>query len=217
VAVALSANQSPRNVGEILFTDGFELLPLGMDWVDNSRHGRWRSAFRGYGKVGVALDIAHVLQESPKPARRPSETHAALVTSLRSFGNLDLSLMVKTVKQLRSPRPNPWEVAWVLWHYGDNAHFYYLFLRPNGWMLGKEDPAYPGSQRLLINRSYPKFRPGAWYWVHVRQVKRTIVVWVGGQKLGVFRDLQRPYMFGKLGLYCEDSRVEFYNVRVYQA
>src|SRR4030081_3837179 len=64
VAVALSANQSPRNVGEILFTDGFELLPLGMDWVDNSRHGRWRSAFRGYGKVGVALDIAHVLQES---------------------------------------------------------------------------------------------------------------------------------------------------------
>src|SRR3989442_2904189 len=126
---------------------GFRWFPLGMSWVDGSTHGKWRDQFDGYGRVGVRTDGARVLSEIPKAPMGPSDTHAALVTSLRTFGNLDLILRMRTLRQLRWPGPNPWEVAWVLWHYTDSTHFYYLILKPNGWELGKEDPAYPDNQR----------------------------------------------------------------------
>jgi hypothetical protein len=206
-----------NNIGDVILSDGFALLPLGMNWVDDSTHGNWRDVYGGYGKQGVAFDGSKVLAASPKASVRPSETHAALATSLLAFGNVDITLKMKTVKQLRTPRPNTWEMAWVLWHYTDDVHFYYLVLKTNGWELGKEDPAYPGNQRFLITRSSPRFRPGTWYAVHIKQVGSTIKVWVGRTWLGSFTDRQRPYTWGKLGLYCEDSHVEFDNVKVVQA
>src|SRR5947208_2148623 len=146
-----------------------------------------------------------------------SDVHAPLVKSRRTFGNVDITLSIKTIKQLRTPRPNPWEMAWVLWHYTDDVHFYYLVLKTNGWELGKEDPAYPGAQRYLITRSSPRFKPGVWYSVHIRQIGRVITVWVGRTKLGAFWDRQRAYLSGSLGLYCEDSRVAFDDVKIVQA
>jgi hypothetical protein len=195
-------------------SEGFALYPLGMNWADDSKHGQWRDRFGGYGKVGITVDASRVLSEVPKTSRQPSETHAGLVTSLKSFGDFDLTLKMKTIRQLRTPSPNPWEMAWVLWHYTDPTHFYYLILKTNGWELGKEDPAYPGNQRFLITQSSPSFRPGPWYSVHIRQVGRRITIWVGRTKLGTFTDYQRPYRRGSLGLYCEDSQVEFDDVLV---
>jgi hypothetical protein len=185
-----------------------------MNWVDGSRHGRWLDRFGGYGKVGISVDGSRVLSEFPKASRHPSETHAGLVTSLRTFGDMDLTLRMKTIRQLRTPSPNPWEMAWILWHYTDYTHFYYLILKTNGWELGKEDPAYPGNQRFLITQSSPSFRPGPWYSVHIRQVGNRITIWVGRKRLRSFTDHQRPYRRGSLGLYCEDSQVEFGNVLV---
>ena len=31
----------------------------------------------------------------------------------------------------------------MLWRFLDDNHFYYLVLKPNGWEIGKADPAYP--------------------------------------------------------------------------
>ena len=81
------------------------------------------------------------LAEQPKTSRWSGEAHSALVTSLKTFGDMEVTLKVKTAKQLRTPRPNSWEMGWVLWHYTDNLHFYYLMLKTNGWELGKEDPS----------------------------------------------------------------------------
>ena len=92
-----------------------------------------------------------------------------------------------------------------------------IFLTAGSNALGKEDPAYPGAQRFLITRSSPRFKPGVWYSVHIRQVGRVITVWDGRTKLGAFWDRQRAYLSGSLGLYCEDSRVAYDNVRVVQA
>jgi hypothetical protein len=206
-----------NNVGDVVLSEGFALLPVGMNWVDDSTHGKWRDVYGGYGKQGIAVDGTRVFAASPKASTRPSETHAGLATSLLAFGNANITLKIKTVKQLRTPTPNPWEMAWVLWHYTDDAHFYYIVLKTNGWELGKEDPAYPGNQRFLITRSSPRFRPGAWYNLHVRQVGNVIKVWVGRTWLGSYTDQQQPYTFGKLGLYCEDSHAEFDNVKVVQA
>src|SRR5205085_10706971 len=122
----------------------------------------WISAFAGFGCVQVESNGTQSwLDESPKVGTTSSETHSALVLG-PSFSNaLTFSVSLNTVAQLRrgSP-PNPWEVAWVLWHYTDNNHFYYFVPKTNGWELGKEDPAYPGSQRFLATGSSPTFSIG---------------------------------------------------------
>ena len=201
----------------ILLRDGFASLRLGMNWRDGSRHGNWRDRWNGMGRVGIVLDGTKVRAEQPKTARWSGETHSALVTSLKTFGDMEVTLKVKTVKQLRTPRPNSWEMGWVLWHYRDNLHFYYLMLKTNGWELGKEDPAYRGNMRTMVRRYSPKFHTRTWYAITVLMVGRRIAIWVNGRLLGTFRDWQRPYYSGRLGLYCEDSRAEFDNVLVTKA
>jgi hypothetical protein len=178
--------------------------------------GLWNTIFDGYGSVGVAgSDPAAAL--APKASTQPGETHAALVASKAQFGDLDLTLRMQTVRQLRTgSAPNPWETAWALWNYTDNTHFTYLVLKPNGWELGKEDPAYPGAQRFLATGSDP-FPVGSWYQVHVHQVANTISVSVDGKLLTTFVDNERPYTSGAVALYTEDADVRFDDVRVQAA
>jgi hypothetical protein len=120
-----------------------------------------------------------------------------------------ISVRVRTIRQLRRPEPNPWEVGWLLWHYGDDHHFYYLLLKPNGWELGKEDPAYPGNQRYLATGSRPDFPLGRWHLVAVRQHGAVIDVSVDGRSLVRVADTQDPYLSGRIGLYAEDASATF--------
>jgi len=48
-------------------------------------------------------------------------------------------------------------VAWVVFRYIDDDHFYHLALKPSGWELGKTDPSYPGGQRFLTTGTLPQF------------------------------------------------------------
>jgi len=196
------------------FADGFEGYPNGQAWQDGTTHGPWVAEFNGYGTTSIAQDGSNVLSLTPAASRSPGETHAALVRTAQSFGDLDLTVRLRTVEQLRSGTPNPWEVGWVLWHYGDNTHFYYVALKPNGWELGKEDPAYPGAQRFLATGSNPTFPVGRWSTVRIRQVSNAITVWVNGAPVVSFTDTQGPYLSGSLGLYNEDSQVRFDGVTV---
>jgi len=177
-------------------------------------HGGWVSTYNGYGLNGTALDGTQVLAESPKVSTTSGVTHASLVNTTASFGDMDTTVRLRTVQQLRTPTPNAWEVAWVLWHYTDDTHFYYLALKPNGWELGKEDPAYPGAQRYLTTSSSPTYAVGAWHTVRVRQIGNVMTVWADGAQLASFTDNERPYTSGTLGLYNEDSLVHFDDVKV---
>ena len=78
--------------------------------------------------------------------------------------------LLRTVAQLRRPTPNPGEVAWVLWRYTDNQHFYSFIVKPNGFELAKQDKAYRGSQRFLVVSYARRFPTGAAYRVRVRHV-----------------------------------------------
>ena len=47
---------------------------------------------------------------SPKAATSPSETHGVAVATMNSYKNFDLTLDVRTIKQLRqNSMPNNWE------------------------------------------------------------------------------------------------------------
>jgi hypothetical protein len=190
----------------------FADVPAGVAWQDGQTYGAWRSRFNGYGTSKVRVLQHRLLSQRPKASARPDETHASLVTTRQRYGDVDATLRMRTVRQLRTgSKPNPWEVAWFLWNYQDNSHFYYLVLKPTGWELGKEDPAYQGAQRFLATGpgNYPV---GRWYNVRVRQVDNVITAWANGVLLTRLRDVERPYLSGRVGLYNEDAKVRFRRV-----
>jgi hypothetical protein len=178
-------------------------------WPEGARRGGVELAYAGYGPASACRHGGGwTWRLSPAGATASDETHAALALGPSRHGDARVLVRVRTRRQLRQPRPRPWEVAWVVWHYTDDRHFYYLALKPNGWELGKEDPAYPGAQRFLATGSTPRYPVGPWHDVEVRQTGDTISVRVDGQPLTTARDRQAPYRGGRAGFYTEDADVE---------
>jgi hypothetical protein len=180
-------------------------------WVEGQTCDGFRLVYSGFGTAREAAGGGFEL--SPAAASRPGETHAALALRAAPAGAIDISATLRTVQQLRRPDPNPWEVAWLVWRYTDDSHFYSLVLKPNGWEIGKEDPAYPGQQRFLATGHAPVFPVGGSYTVRVRQSGASIHVDLPGRSVSV-RDDERPYTAGGLGLYTEDATVQFTDVRL---
>jgi hypothetical protein len=185
-------------------------------------HERWFSPerFDGYGSIAIVRQGGtDCLALKPMTARSADETHAALVTSALAYGDFDATFAdVVTLEHLReSDAPNPWERAWLLWHFIDVHHFYYFVLKSKGWELGKLDPAYLGGQRFLATGESPGFPIGVSNTVRVRQHRGAIRVDVDDERITTFVDagdssVSRAcgvYPFGRFGFYCEDAHVRF--------
>jgi 1,2-diacylglycerol 3-beta-glucosyltransferase len=179
---------------------------------------QWYQVFSGYGHTtvsGSGANAAITLSVATTHSRRV--THAALVLSRTWSEDFVASARVQTVRQLRAGAagtPNPWEVGWVVWHYSSPQHFYALTLESNGWLLSKQDPAYPGGERFLASGKLPRFPVGATHGVGVVQVGNQITVSAGGRLLTRFVDTQRPYLSGAFGIYAEDSVARFSDIHV---
>lgn len=213
VLVALLAGQVA--VSAATFSDNFSGYANSC-WNESTTVGNWQDVFNGYGTQCVVTSGAykHLRQIPQTPT---NDTHAALSTAAATFGNGTLTAEFGTNKQLRKV-PNAWERPWLLWHYTDNTHFYYLVLKANGWEVGKEDPAYPGAQQFLgsgSNYTWPV--AGSWTHVEVVSVGTTFTV-KATDKTGVLRTLfiytdtaanASQYTIGKIGLYTEDASVDW--------
>lgn len=229
---AFEVNQQSVTPSTHLLSDDFEAFGPSETWPQGSTRGAWQVQYHGYGSVGTASDGSVVHRQAPRPSTSLGETHASLVTSTRSFGNFSASMRVKTVRQLRTPTPNAWETAWVLWGWTRDESFYYFIPKPNGWELGKVDdskadpngpectwPAYnncrhDGAQVYLATGSSPRFPVGAWYTVDVTQVGNRMTVSVDGTEIVDYTDTDNPYTSGALGLYNEDAEVFFDDIVV---
>ncbi len=171
--------------------------------------GKWLSAW------GRAIVREGRLELSSTPPASPSQSASSLVLSRLTWSDLSLSFDTTTLSQLRQPAPNPWEVAWVFFRYADLAHYYWLALKPNGWELGKKDGGPPdGSapQIFLETGSEPVFPIGRRYHVQLSMIAGTVSVTVDGVPLLTYTD-PSPLPSGAIGLYEEDSRVAFDDVR----
>lgn len=200
-----------------IFTETFSGLAAPHTTTDGETFGSWFTQFTGFGTVGTETDGSNPwLHLSPQIADAPDKTHASLVTGPSYTGALQFQSVVTTVAQLRTgSAPNAWEVAWVVWNYTDNEHFYYFIPKTNGWELGKRDPVYPGGQRFLATGSSPLFPIGQPYMVKITQdTSNTITVWVNGSQLTTFTDTERPYTSGKIGFYTEDAHIHVDDVSV---
>jgi cellulose synthase/poly-beta-1,6-N-acetylglucosamine synthase-like glycosyltransferase len=180
----------------------------------------WRQAFSGYGSTSVTgSGGSAVITLHPATTTSGATTHAALVLSQRNYGNFSATVRVDTTSRLRrgpAGRPQPWEVGWVLWHYTSNDRFYALTLEPNGWLLSKQEPAYPGGERFLASGKTPVFRTGVPHAVRITQSGARITVFADGRLLTRFTDNERPYLSGAFGFYTEDAVARFDQVRVSQ-
>ena len=184
---------------------------------DGEAFGPWLDQFGGYGTVGIEGDGTNQwLRLSPMVSDAPNKTSASLVTGPSYNGPLQFQAKMTTLQQLRTgSTPNTWEVAWMVWNYTDNDHFYYFIPKTNGWELGKRDPVYPGGQRFLATGSSPAFPIGQPYTVKITQdASNTMSVWVNGALITTFTDTEHPYTSGKIGFYTEDALIHVDDVSV---
>src|SRR5262245_14317418 len=120
-------------------TESFSTMPVGICIEDGTVIGSWAFVYDGYGcNAFVSSNANTMLFEQPAVSTQPFETHASLVLGPATAGDVTVQVDMATTRQLRTgSAPNPWEVGWLLWHYTDDQHFYYVILKPNGWEIGK--------------------------------------------------------------------------------
>jgi hypothetical protein len=214
IAFGTSAAASHASTPAIL--EDWQSYPAGSTFADGTSFGPWTARFNGLGRLSVVHDgtLGPQLELAPKASTAATETHAVLVTSTRSFADFDASIVVRTLKQLRSPTPNGWESAWILWHYVDREHFYYLYLHAAGWELGKEDATRTPARRFLITGATPALVLGKANTIRIVQHGTTFSVFVDGTSIVQYTDYDGPYVRGNLGLYCEDSVVRIGRIEV---
>jgi hypothetical protein len=202
----------------IAFTDNFSSYPQNSCFADGTNVGPWTEVYGDYSSSACVQMESNGpqtwLDENPAVATTSGITHSSLVVGPSLSNALSFSVSLNTVAQLRqgSP-PNPWEVGWVIWHYQDPTHFYYFIAKPDGWELGKEDPAYPGNQRFLATDNTSSFPIGTWHKITITETSQNaITVNVDNRPITTFTDTQNPYTSGRIGLYTEDAHVQFENV-----
>lgn len=177
------------------------------EWGEGSSHHGWNVVWNGYGSV--TGDKSSVTL-APQAVASPDRTSSALAVSNSEYTDATVQTEMTTNRQLRKgSEPNPWEVAWLLTRYSDPDHFYALALKPNGWELSKQDPAYPGKQRFLATGNLPRFPVGTTARARIDQVGATLTVYVNGERITTFQDDERPYLSGRVGYYTEDAQVTF--------
>ncbi|MFI5360969.1 MAG: fibronectin type III domain-containing protein, partial [Elusimicrobiota bacterium] len=198
------------------FVNNFSSSAVNQCFADGSAFGPWTSASAGSGCTQVVSSGAGFwLNESPMVSTVPAAAHSALVLGPAFAAPLAFSAKMATTAQLRkNSAPNPWEVGWVVWDYADSGHFYYFQPATNGWVLGKEDPSYPGSRRVLATGASPAFAVGSWYIVKVVQNQNVLTVYANGSLITTFTDAQTPYSSGNIGFYAQDAAVRIENIAV---
>jgi hypothetical protein len=204
--------------------DDFEGGTYSLSPGNTSPNGKWYDEYSGFGIAGVSKDLTtgnNFFYEEPKISTSPHETHASLVlTTTKNYSNFDMTLDMVTFSQLRQTSPpNPWETAWIYWHYTDEFHWYAIYLKPTGFQIEKKDNDnhVDSAEIYLSSGQSPKLTLGQWNTIRINMVDNHITVWVDGHKIADFRDRipnSTQMSYGSMGLYNEDSRAGFDNVYI---
>jgi hypothetical protein len=195
-----------------------------------SPNGKWKSLFAGFGTTKIAQEGSgnKFIYLEPMTSTSPQETHGSAVATTSSYKNFELSLDVKTIKQLRqnSP-PNNWETAWIMWNWQDNYHQYSFLLKKQGFQLEKKDNNNQddSAEIFLVTQNSPSVKLDTWQkWQIAVTGTETgtprIQIWIDGVKIvdyidnqsGIPRNSEIMKQGGSIVLYTEDAAVGFDNV-----
>jgi hypothetical protein len=197
-----------------------------------SPNGKWKSLFTGFGPTKIAQEGSgnKYIYLEPMTSTSPQETHGSAVATTTSYKNFELSLDVKTIKQLRqnSP-PNNWETAFLLWNTIDQFHTYGFTLKIHGFQLEKKDNNNQddSAEIFLVTQNSPSVKLDTWQkWQITVTGTETgtprIQIWIDGVKIvdyldnqpGIPRNSEIMKQGGPIVLYTEDAAVGFDNVAI---
>lgn len=198
-----------------------------------SPNNLWTVQFRGGGTAGVhtptsSTDTTLVAFQTPQVAASSGQSFSALVTSNSNYTDFTLEFDVRTIAQIRTgSAPNNWEVAWIFWHWTDNSHQYYFTPKMSGTEMGKTDTG--GTQIIMATTGAGDFSLtlGQWYHVKIVVIGNHFKAYINGTLHIDYTDLGQggfpstsnfppstALYSGKVGMYCEDSQVEFDNISI---
>lgn len=226
--LALAGCASPPWDGGVLrFAEEFEGPVANL--ADGDSWGSWLAMWAGGGQVSVGSGL---LRMSPAPPAGASDTRSALVVGPNAAGPMAVEARLRTVEQLRSPTPNPWESAWLVWAVRDSTErgveMEYVAVKPNGLELGIVDHTpvepgatcrwpdlsgclHPGGQRFVATVE-PGVPVGRWAQIRVvRDADHCRVLLDGVELISV--PMPAPPA-GRVGFYGEDSTVELDSLSV---
>ena len=216
---------STRDAASINLYDDFENATYSLTDGQISPDNKWLSMDTGEGSMRVGMDINNtnnsIFYISPRIAKSAAETYTGLMATTRNFSNFDLSVDVKTEKQLReNESPKPWETVWIFFRYGDDFHYYWFVLKPTGIELGKKDcdtctNPFEG-QVFLYTDEIPTLKLGDWYNWRIKAIGNNITVAVNGTEVVEFTDntMSSQLASGPIGIYAEDATVAVDNFRI---
>jgi hypothetical protein len=162
---------------------------------------------------GTAIFGPNAVTLSSAVPTSPAETHSALVTSKRTWTDSTISFTTTTLAQLRTGSlPNPWEVGWVMFRFRDLSDYYWFILKTNGFELGKKQGS--DTQIFLATGDLPSLAVGVPAQIQVQVQGARIRVSVGGAQVLDFTDPHPLLGAGSVGLYEEDSQVQFSSVAI---
>ena len=210
--------------GRPTLEDNFNGPAYALKHGGTSPNGLWHAVSDGGGSLGVEPDPDfprsnnslnnHVFYEYAKTPSSSRDTASVLALSNAQFHNFQMSLDARTDKQLRESSPHPWEVAWVIWRWVDNTHFYYFVQKTNGIEVGKYDGgANPASQIIIQSQTSHPVTIGKWTHWEIFVLDSKILISINGDRVFSIED-SSSFDAGKIGLYSEDSKVSFGRVAI---
>ena len=150
---------------------------------------KWLNIYSEGGNSGIRTDFNNtnnVFFVSPRIAKSAAETYANFMTTTRNFSNFEMSVDLKTEKQIRENNPpKPWETVWVYFRYTDDFHYYWFVLKPTGIELGKKDcdtctNPFEG-QVFLHTDEIPDLKLGEWSNLRISAIGNNITVALNGR------------------------------------
>src|SRR3954462_2328368 len=114
----------------------------------------------GAGKV---MDI-----DNPTPSSIDT-TKSTNIILTKDYANFDMHVDIRTIAQTATPfrNPNRWEVAWIVFRFTDDYHWYWVMTYSDGHMeMGRKDYSTPIEAQIFLvqnNQVVQKFVFGKWY------------------------------------------------------
>lgn len=122
---------------------------------------------------------------------------------------------INSLTQL-SATPQSWETEWTVLNYTDQAHFYYLSLREDGWTFAKRNGDVNNPQILATGtETFSKNQPKNFE--ITRENTRSFILRVNGKLLGMIGDVDGNHLTGgRIGLYTYNSAANIDNIAFIQ-
>lgn len=196
--------------GTVLFREDFEDAGLHETWLAGTTRGQWMVDSLNQGTIQVQSEVTQILSML-SPTVTPSPPRLARITSVATFGAMDLRLQLKvTPLSLGSHRG-----AAVHWHLVDADRGYALTLDGFEWGLFRHDPSDVDGRRVLASGTFPVPVSGQWIPVRVVQTGDLLTGWINGPQIFKLVD-PAPFQSGPIGLSAEEAEGQYDDLVVLQ-